>query len=76
MGVGLRKKIILVNTIQRDGLAAFAFDDDLRDFVAIANDVHFGAMYSVACSLIGIFSFFCGNLDVFQWFGFVGACGR
>ena len=48
IGAGLLKKTILINTIQGNCFAAFTFDNDLRDFVAIADDVPLGAVRSVA----------------------------
>jgi hypothetical protein len=48
MGAGLLKKTILINTIQGDRFTAFTFYNDLRDFVAIADDVHLGAVCGVA----------------------------
>ena len=47
MSAGLWKKTILINAIQGNCFAAFTFDNDLRDFVAIADDVHLGAVCSV-----------------------------
>ena len=48
MGAGLLKKTILINTIQGDRFTAFTFYNDLRDFIAIADDVHLGAVCGVA----------------------------
>lgn len=58
---GLLKKTILINAIQGYCLAAFTSHNDLRDFVAIADNVHLGAVGRVA----GIIGFVSRNLDVF-----------